>query len=50
LSFDSDGVTFMDAFGLPLPVRRISPKRFALEVSDEPVYFTGGLFILATKP
>lgn len=42
LSFDNDAVTFMDAFGLPLPVRNTAPKRFAVEVSDAPVYFTGG--------
>ena len=42
LAFDSDDVTFMDAFGLPLPPRRIAPKRFAVEISDAPVYFAGG--------
>lgn len=42
LDFDADAVTFMDAFGLPLPKRSLGPKRFAVEVSDAPVYFTGG--------
>ena len=42
LSFDTDDVAFMDAFGLPLPARRTAPKRFAVEVSDAPVFFTGG--------
>ena len=42
LDFDADAVTFMDAFGLPLPKRNLGPKRFAVEVSDAPVYFTGG--------
>ena len=42
LEFDADAVTFMDAFGLPIPPRRIAPKRFLLNISDAPVYFTGG--------
>ena len=41
LEFDADAVTFMDAFGLPLPPRRTGPKRFALDLSDAPIYFTG---------
>ena len=41
LDFDGDGVSFMDAFGLPLPVRRTAPNHFVIEVSDVPVYFTG---------
>ena len=32
----------MNAFGLPIPPRRIGPNRFALDVSDTPVYVTGG--------
>ena len=41
LDFDGDGVSVMDAFGLPLPVRRTAPNHFVIEVSDVPVYFTG---------
>ncbi len=43
--FDSDGVTFMDAFGLPLPLRRTGPKRFSLDISDAPIYFTGAFLL-----
>ncbi len=45
LAFDSDDVTFMDVFGLPLPMRRIAPNRFAVEISDAPVYFAGGKLV-----
>ena len=41
LSFDGDAVSFMDAFGLPLPVRRTAARRFLVEVADSPLYFTG---------
>ena len=41
LSFDGDGVSFMDAFGLPLPPRRTAARRFLVEVADSPLYFTG---------
>ncbi len=50
LSFDGDEVTFMDAFGLPLPARRINTGHFAVDVSDAPVYFTGSRLILDSKP
>ena len=45
LSFDSGAVTFMDAFGLPLPARRAASGRFVVDVSDAPVYFTGGRIV-----
>ncbi len=45
LAFDSDDVTFVDAFGLPLPLRRTAPNRFAVDVSDAPVYFAGGKLV-----
>jgi hypothetical protein len=42
LEFDSESISLMSAFGLSIPPRRIGPNRFALDVSDTPVYFTGG--------
>ncbi len=50
LEFDSDAMTFMDAFGLPIPPRRISPKHFALDLADAPIYFTGGMLTAPVKP
>ena len=41
LEFNGDDVTFMDAFGLPLPSRRTGPNHFLLDLSDAPVYFIG---------
>ena len=41
LDFDGEEVAFMDAFGLPLPVRRTAARRFLVEVADSPLYFTG---------
>ena len=41
LDFDGDDVAFMDAFGLPLTVRRTAARRFLVEVADSPLYFTG---------
>ena len=46
LEFDTGKLSFMDAFGLPLPPRRVGPNRFAVEVSDAPVYFTGGALVM----
>ena len=40
--YHADTITFMDAFGLPVPPRRTGPKRFLLNISDAPIYFTGG--------
>ena len=45
LAFDSDSVTFSDAFGRKLPARRTAHRMFAVEVSDSPLYFTGGKLI-----
>jgi hypothetical protein len=45
LAFDSDTVTFFDAFGRKLPARRIAHRMFAVEVSDSPIHFTGGKLI-----
>ena len=42
LEFDTDTVTFMDVFGLPIPLRRSRPNHFILDLSDAPIYFTGG--------
>ena len=42
VDFDGEEVAFMDAFGLPIPPRRTGPKRFFVDLSDAPVYFTGG--------
>ena len=42
LEFDSESISLMNAFGLPIPPRRIGPNRVALDVSDTPVYVTGG--------
>ena len=42
IEFDTDAMTFMDAFGLPIPPRRTASNRFVLDLSDAPIYFTGG--------
>ncbi len=45
LEFDSESISFVNAFGLSIPPHPIGPNRFALEVSDTPVYFTGGRLV-----
>ena len=42
LEFDSESISFVNAFGLSIPPHPIGPNRFTLEVSATPVYFTGG--------
>jgi hypothetical protein len=45
LEFDSESISFVNAFGLSIPPHPIGPNRFALEVSNTPVYFTGGRLV-----